>query len=77
MMPFLSDRAYTRHTALCLLPRRIERVHVSITQPLVQHSSMAGGRIVTFEACSGFTRATAHRVRAHSQNRTACNAKKA
>src|SRR6516162_9374548 len=50
---------------LCPLPRRIERVHVSITSPLVQPSPngrRVGIRIVTFEACSGFTRVTARRI---------------
>ena len=49
----------------CLLPRRIERVRVSITSPLVQPSPngrRVGIRIVTFEACSGFTRVTARRI---------------
>ena len=50
---------------LCPLPRRIERVRVSITSPLVQPSPngrRVGIRIVTFEACSGFTRVTARRI---------------
>jgi hypothetical protein len=50
---------------LCLLPRRIERVRVSIPSPLVQHSPNGRRvciRIVTFEACSGFTRVTARRI---------------
>src|SRR6516164_6986692 len=49
----------------CPLPRRIERVRVSITSPLVQPSPngrRVGIRIVTFEACSGFTRVTARRI---------------
>jgi hypothetical protein len=46
-------------------PRRIERVRVSITSPLVQPSPngrRVGIRIVTFEACSGFTRVTVRRI---------------
>ena len=46
----------------CPLPRRIERVLVSIASPLMQPSPngrRVGIRIVTFEACSGFTRVTA------------------
>src|SRR5215208_4977830 len=46
----------------CPLPRRIERVRVSITSPLMQPSPngrRVGIRIVTFEACSGFTHVTA------------------
>jgi hypothetical protein len=49
----------------CLLPRRIKRVRVSITSSLVQHSPNGRRvciRIVTFEACSGFTRVTARRI---------------
>ncbi len=49
----------------CPLPRRIERVRVSISSPLMQPSPngrRVGIRIVTFEACSGFTRVTAHRI---------------
>ncbi len=49
----------------CPLPRRIERVRVSITSPLMQPSPngrRVGIRIVTFEACSGFTRVTARRI---------------
>ena len=49
----------------CLLPRRIERVRVSIASPLMQPSPngrRVGIRIVTFEACSGFTRVTARRI---------------
>src|SRR5262249_929604 len=49
----------------CPLPRRIKRVRVSIASPLVQPSPngrRVGIRIVTFEACSGFTRVTAHRI---------------
>src|SRR6202051_2879661 len=47
------------------LPRRIERVRVSISSPLVQPSpngKRVGIRIVTFEACSGFTHVTARRI---------------
>ena len=46
----------------CPLPRRIERVRVSIASPLMQPSPngrRVGIRIVTFEACSGFTHVTA------------------
>jgi hypothetical protein len=46
----------------CPLPRRIERVRVPITSPLMQPSPngrRVGIRIVTFEACSGFTHVTA------------------
>src|SRR5262247_4709988 len=49
----------------CPLPRRIERVLVSIASPLMQPSPngrRVGIRIVTFEACSGFTRVTARRI---------------
>ena len=49
----------------CPLPRRIERVRVSIASPLMQPSPngrRVGIRIVTFEACSGFTHVTACRI---------------
>jgi hypothetical protein len=49
----------------CPLPRRIERVLVSIASPLMQPSPngrRVGIRIVTFEACSGFTHVTARRI---------------
>ena len=49
----------------CPLPRRIERVRVSIASPRVRPSPngrRVGIRIVTFEACSGFTRVTARRI---------------
>ena len=49
----------------CPLPRRIERVRVSIASPLMQPSPngrRVGIRIVTIEACSGFTHVTAHRI---------------
>ena len=49
----------------CPLPWRIERVRVSIASPLVQPSPngrRVGIRLVTFEACSGFTRVTARRI---------------
>jgi hypothetical protein len=47
------------------LPRRIERVRVSIASPLARPSPngrRVGIRIVTFEACSGFTHVTARRI---------------
>src|SRR5262249_46290790 len=47
------------------LPRRIERVRVSIASPLMQPSPSGrwvGIRIVTFQACPGFTRVTARRI---------------
>ena len=46
-------------------PRRIEWVLLSIASPLTRPSPngrRVGIRIVTFEACSGFTRVTAHRI---------------
>src|SRR5262249_31898249 len=49
----------------CPLPRRTKRVRVSIASPLMQPSPYGrrvGIRIVTFEACSGFTRVTARRI---------------
>jgi hypothetical protein len=49
----------------CLLPRRIERVRVSITSPLIMLSPngrRVSIRIVTFGACSGFTHVTARRI---------------
>src|SRR3984957_16391612 len=49
----------------CPLPRRIERVRVSIASPLIQPSPngrRVGIRIVTFEACSDFTHVTARRI---------------
>src|SRR5712672_571494 len=49
----------------CPLPRRIERVRMSIAYPLIQPSPngrRVGIRIVTFEACSGFTHVTARRI---------------
>src|SRR5882672_11469656 len=49
----------------CPLPGRIAWVRVSIASPLVQPSPngrRVGIRIVTFEACSGFTRVTARRI---------------
>src|SRR6202790_1434620 len=45
--------------------RRIERVRVSIASPLIQPSPngrRVGIRVVTFEACSGFTHVTARRI---------------
>ena len=55
---------YPRHpsSVLCPLPRRIERVLVSITSPFTRpspHFGRVGIRIMDFEACSGFTRVTA------------------
>src|SRR5262249_6361156 len=50
---------------LCPLPRRIKRVRVSITSSLMLHSPNGRRvciRIVTFEACSGFTRVTARGI---------------
>jgi hypothetical protein len=50
---------------LCPLPRRIERVHLSIASPSARPSPFlrrVGIRDFTFEACSGFTRVTARRV---------------
>src|SRR5436309_8766623 len=47
------------------LPRRIERVRTSIASPLTRPSPngrRVGIRIVTFEACSGFTHVTARRI---------------
>src|SRR5665811_930543 len=49
----------------CPLPRRIAWVRVSIASPHVRPSPndrRVGIRIVTFEACSGFTHVTAHRI---------------
>src|ERR1700680_2998800 len=49
----------------CPLPRRIERVRVSIASPLTRPSPNGRRvciRIVTFEACSGFTHVTARRI---------------
>src|SRR5262245_10373638 len=49
----------------CPLPRRIERLLMSITSPITRPSPngrRVGIRIVTFEACSGFTRVTARRI---------------
>src|SRR6202795_4231968 len=49
----------------CPLPRRIERVHMSIAYPLIQPSPngrRGGIRIVTFEAFSGFPHVTARRI---------------
>jgi hypothetical protein len=49
----------------CPIPRRIERVRVSIPSPLTRPSPIGwrvGIRIVTFGACSGFTHVTARRI---------------
>jgi hypothetical protein len=55
---------YPRHpsSVLCPLPRRIERVLLSITSPFTRpspHFGRVGIRIMDFEACSGFTHVTA------------------
>ena len=50
---------------LCPVPRRIERVLLSITSPSARPSPLrwrVGIHDFTFEACSGFTRITARRV---------------
>jgi hypothetical protein len=44
---------------LCPLPRRIKWVHMSMASP---NGRRVGIRIVTFEACSGFTHVTARRI---------------
>ena len=47
------------------LPRRIKRVRLSIASPLTRPSPngrRVGIRIVTFEACSGFTHVTARQI---------------
>ena len=49
----------------CPLPRRIEQVRASIASPLTRPSPngrRVGIRIVTFEACSGFTHVTARQI---------------
>lgn len=49
----------------CPLPRRIERVRLSIASPLMLPTPFdrrVGIRIRTFEACSGFTHVTARRI---------------
>src|SRR5215470_31186 len=49
----------------CPLPRRIERVHLSIPSPFARPSPFlrrVGVGIFTFEACSGFTHVTARRI---------------
>ena len=55
---------YPHHpsSVLCPLPRRIERVRASIASPFTRPSPYlrrVGIRIISFEACSGFTRVTA------------------
>jgi len=55
---------YPHHlsSVLCPLPRRIERLLVSITSPFTRpspHFGRVGIHIMDFEACSGFTRVTA------------------
>ena len=52
-------------TCRAYYPGRIERVLLSIASPLMQPSPngrRVGIRIVTFEACSGFTHVTARRI---------------
>jgi hypothetical protein len=47
------------------IPRRIERVHLSISSPSARPSpnrGRVGIRNFTFEACSGFTHVTARRI---------------
>ena len=49
----------------CLLPLWVERVRLSISRPPVLPSPLfrrVGIHIITFEACSGFTRVTAGRI---------------
>ena len=49
----------------CPLPRRTKRVHASIASPSTRPSPFrwrVGVRIITFEACSGFTRVTARGI---------------
>src|SRR5712671_2996105 len=61
-LPRLPEPPFRR---ACPLPRRIERVRVWIASPLIQPSPngrRVGIRIVTFEACSGFTHVTARRI---------------
>jgi hypothetical protein len=55
---------YRHHpsSVLCPLPRRTERLLVSITSPFTRPSPRFGRigiRIMDFKACSGFTRVTA------------------
>ena len=56
---------YYRSDVLCPLPRRTERLHVSIASPSVRPSPnfrRVGVRTFNFEACSGFTSITARRI---------------
>jgi len=58
---------YPHHLSdvLCPVPRRTERLHVSISSPSARPSPCSrrvGVRIFTFEACSGFTHVTARRI---------------
>jgi hypothetical protein len=58
----LADYPHHLPNVPCPLPRRIDRVHLSIASPLVRPSpcySRVGIRMVPFEACSGFTHVTA------------------
>jgi hypothetical protein len=53
------------YTCRAQYPGGSKRVHASITSPLTRPSPngrRVGIRIVTFEACSGFTRVTARRI---------------
>jgi hypothetical protein len=53
------DYPHHHSSVPCPLPRRIERVRSSISSPPVLPSPLfrrVGIRIITFEACSGFTR---------------------
>jgi hypothetical protein len=57
---------YPRHlpNVPCPLPRRAERVHMSIASPFARPSPLfrrVGAHVITFEACSDFTRVTARR----------------
>jgi hypothetical protein len=57
-----SDPTNHLSSVLCPLPRRIGRVHIPISSPPMLPSPIdrrIGIRIVTFEACSGFTHVTA------------------
>src|SRR4030088_942998 len=65
--PVASSPDYPNHLSNvpCPLPRRIERVRVSIASPLARPSPngrRGGIRIVPFEACSAFTHVPARRI---------------